>query len=248
MALLWEQYKDETYYHVSRAGNSIRLYRNKVLHSQWNPYNPVKGHIWELFLLSSLSKCDEIKRVLVLGAGGGAVINLVHYLFKHAKVDAIDLDNQHLYVAKKYFKIDSARCTLVQDDATKWVSRQKSNQYDLIIEDLFAEQGGVPYRAVEASSKWIKTLLGLLRKQGSLVINFADHQEWKKTKDQLIDKNIHLNYHAAIAQHKSCDNRIIYLSKCNLTTSKIKKDLQYKTGEHFLKCWQAGVYTYRSLW
>lgn len=248
MAVLWKQSKNGTSYHVSRAGNSIRLYRNKVLHSQWNPCNPIKGHIWELFLLSSLPRRDQIKRVLVLGAGGGAVVNLVHHLFKYAKVDAIDLDHQHLYVAKKFFKIDLQRCRLVHEDATKWVSRQKSNQYDLIVEDLFAEQGGVPHRAVDASSAWVTTLLRLLRKQGSLVMNFADQQEWKKTKNQLIENNIHLMYRAAVAQYKACDNRILYFSEDDLSASIIKKQLQYEMGEHFLKCWQAGVFTYRSLW
>jgi predicted membrane-bound spermidine synthase len=248
MVVLWNQSKNGTNYYVSRAGNSIRLYRNKVLHSQWNPRNPIKGHIWELFLLSSLPSYDQIKHVLVLGAGGGAVVNLVHYLFKYAKVDAIDLDDQHLYVANTYFKIDPDRCRLIHDDAVKWVRRQQSNQYDLIVEDLFTEKEGVPHRAVEASPAWIKTLLGLLTKQGSLVMNFADQQEWNITKEQLTDKKIHLLYRAAIAQHKSCDNRIIYLAKHELSAGKIKNQLQNETAEHFLKCWRAGIFSYRSLW
>ncbi len=74
MALIWQKQNHATDYRVVRAGASIRLYRNGVLHSQWNPRQPVKGNLWELFLLSSLGNEGALKRALVLGLGGGAVV------------------------------------------------------------------------------------------------------------------------------------------------------------------------------
>lgn len=248
MAVLWSQQNEETHYRVTRAGNSLRLYRNRVLHSQWNPRDPIKGHIWELFLLSSFVCKEDIKRVLVLGAGGGAVINLVHHFFINAFVDAVDLDKQHLYVAKNYFKVDLKKCCLIGADAKVWINEHKIDKYDLIIEDLFAEKDGIPYRAVEADHVWIKKLLALLNKQGSLIMNFADQSEWKLSRDQLMAKNIHLTYSASISQNKNCDNRIVYFSKRNLSAGTVKKSLQNIISNRFLKYWQAGQFTYRSLW
>lgn len=248
MAVLWSKNDNGTNYRVTRAGNTVRLYRNGVLHSQWNPLNPIKGHIWELFLLSSLARNEQVRRVLVLGVGGGAVINLVHHFFGNAYVEAVDLDDQHLSVAKKHFKIDLKRCRLVLDDAKDWALRQASDQYDLVIDDLFAEKKGIPYRAVKADYAWIDSLLLLLQKTGTLVMNFADKNEWNKSKEKLINKPIHQKYHAGVIQHKNCDNNIIHLSREKLTAEMLRDKLNIDNGYSYLKCWQAGYFSYRSLW
>ena len=120
MAVIWEKNQGETNYKVTRAGSAIRLYRNNVLHSQWNPRKPISGKLWDLFLLSSFED-RKLSRVLVLGAGGGAIVNLIHHYFPKAHVDAIDLDKVHLYVAKKYFKVSNKYCNIVHMEAQRWL-------------------------------------------------------------------------------------------------------------------------------
>ena len=41
MAILWQQTIDGNHYEVRTAGGSVRLYRNGVNHSQWNPKRPL---------------------------------------------------------------------------------------------------------------------------------------------------------------------------------------------------------------
>ena len=185
MSFLWSKKVDQIQYRVTQAGHSLRLYRNGVLHSQWNPAHAVRGSLWDLFLLTSFNPRHDVRRVLVLGAGGGAVINLVHHFFPESQIDAIDSDSTHLYVAKKFFKVDVERCSLIQADASSWLEEKSGREYDLIIDDIFSEVNRVPFRSVSAESGWVKRLLRLLTKDGVLVMNFADQKEWRNCRESL---------------------------------------------------------------
>jgi len=105
MSIKWRYKNNEASYRVVEAGKSVRLYRNNVLHSQWNPNNPVSGKLWDLFLISALGLNMKVSDVLVLGAGGGSIINLIHHYFPQANIQAIDIDRIHLKVAKKILRL-----------------------------------------------------------------------------------------------------------------------------------------------
>lgn len=225
MAVIWEKKQNKTSYKVTKAGNAIRLYRNKVLHSQWNGKNPISGKLWDLFLLSSLGNERPIEKVLVLGAGGGAVIKLIHFLHPKCHVDAIDLDKTHLYVARKYFKVSKKYCQLIQADVKNWVKRNKNKNYDLIIDDVFFESNNIPYRAVNAQVDWIERLLKKLSKQGVLVINFADKKEWEKSRKELAHSELVSDYQFAISSHCACDNKVVHIANKSLSKKHLKTNL-----------------------
>ena len=245
MATLWRKTTSSDKYKVTRAGNTVRLYRNGVLHSQWNPIQPVAGHLWDLFLLSSLDK--KISRVLVLGAGGGTVVNLVHYFFPHAKIDAIELDSHHIYAARRFFKVNSSFCNLHQDDVIHWVKNAKQKRYDLIIDDVFFEGQGQPYRSVDAHAKWIRTLLSKLTTAGVLVINFADSNEWRASKKQLEQQKHFAGFNFASSRHRHCENRIIHISRQDLSIRTVRIRMQDRKFGAFEKNLKAGVYGYRAI-
>ncbi|WP_455217906.1 hypothetical protein, partial [Kaarinaea lacus] len=87
MAIVWHKKISGTCYEVRKAGNSIRLYTDGVFHSQYNPHRPVTGSVWDLLMLPAFfTNIDKISRVLVLGVGGGSVIQLLH---RYVKPDEI---------------------------------------------------------------------------------------------------------------------------------------------------------------
>jgi predicted membrane-bound spermidine synthase len=245
MATLWHKSTETDEYRVTRAGHAVRLYRNAVLHSQWNPSKPVSGLLWDLFLLSSLN--SDITRVLVLGAGGGAVINLVHYFFPHAKIDAVELDKYHIHAARKFFKVNTKFCRVHQDDVTHWVKNSKQQKFDLIIDDVFFEGQGDPYRSVDAHAKWIGSLLKKLTQQGVLVINFADDKEWRESKKQLEKQQYFKGYNFASSRHGRCENRIIHISRQDISLSELRRGLQDRKFKVFEKNLVAKVYRYRTI-
>lgn len=245
MALIWKKCVGDTSYQVTKAGNSIRLYRNGVLHSQWNPKNRLRGQLWELFLLSSFSDQHKIERALVLGVGGGAVINLIHYFFPAARVDAIDVDATHLYVAKKFFKVDGKRCHLIHADASRWLRGNNRGKYDLIIDDVFSEVNQVPHRSVSAEGQWIRKLLRQLSSEGVLVMNFADQQEWSLCRKNESVKQLLDSYEVGVVMHNACQNRIVHISRRALSTSVIKKELGSGIMKPLLRSWIKGEFMYR---
>ena len=245
MADIWN-YKDAyNSYRVVQAGNSIRLYRNNVLHSQWNAKNPMSGKLWDLFLISSLGLKDNLSHVLVLGAGGGAVINLIHYYYPDAYIHAIDLDNIHLDIAKKYFNINKRKCKLVHDDAEAWLRNYNGSKFDLIIDDVFNEINKVPYRSIDSKSSWIRVLLKNLTKNGILVFNFADRKERKSNfklwKPWLENKNI------AAASHYKCDNEVVHISNNKISRKDVVSMLKENNYNDYMKYMSNGTISYKTL-
>ena len=245
MTILWSKKTTTDEYKVTRAGHAIRLYRNGVLHSQWNPKKPVSGHLWDLFLLSSLGK--DVSRVLLLGAGGGAVVNLVHHFFPLAKIDAIELDKYHIHAARYFFRVNAKFCMLYQDDVSYWMKNNKQEKYDLIIDDVFFEAQGKPFRSVEAHTKWIQKLLIKLTSQGVLVINFADSNEWHLSKKQLEQEKYFADYNFASSRHSHCENQIIHISRIDLSLKMLREKIQDQKFKVFRRNLKAGVYIYRSI-
>ncbi|MEJ2140989.1 MAG: fused MFS/spermidine synthase [Gammaproteobacteria bacterium] len=181
MAILWKKQLDGTSYEVRSAGRTRRLYTDGVFHSQYNPVQPLAGGIWDLLLLPALfSAPGQVKRVLVLGVGGGTVIHQLQRYIAPEKIVGVELNPVHLHVARSFFFIDKSVAELHQADATKWLAEYRGPKFDLIIEDLFGEKNGEPVRAVFASVEWFALLNKNLARQGTLVMNFIGSNELRR--------------------------------------------------------------------
>lgn len=179
MALVWERHENGRHYQVRRHGASVRLYTDGIFHSQWNPDDPLKGSLWELLLLPAFFReRSEIRRVLVLGVGGGAVIRLLERFVGPEEITGVDLDPVHLEVARSHF--GTAAAELVCGDAAAFVAGAPGagrGVYDLIVDDLFSKVAGEAQRTVPADRDWCRQLLGLLSPRGLVVANFGSRRE-----------------------------------------------------------------------
>ncbi|OUV63806.1 MAG: hypothetical protein CBC79_00010 [Gammaproteobacteria bacterium TMED119] len=243
MAILWQHHSAEHHYKVTQAGRSVRLYRNGVLHSQWNPAAPLSGHLWELFLLTSMGAVSPPQQVCVLGVGGGTVINLIQYLFPQAKIDGVDFDALHLFAANEFFNIQN--CRLYHDDASRWLHNNSHKRYDLIIDDIFSELASVPVRARIIDHQWLHTTLAMLTSNGTLVMNLADHSEWTRTRRELSSSARFQTYQCALARHYRCDNRIITMARRDLSGSRIRHQLTAGGHSKMLAYLNKGIFHYR---
>ena len=106
MSVLWETDRNGTHYSVRAHGASVRLYSNRVFHSQWNPDRPFAGGVWDCLGLPVLYRpVARVRRVLLLGVGGGAVIRQLERLVPGASVTGIEIDPVHLDVARRWFGV-----------------------------------------------------------------------------------------------------------------------------------------------
>ena len=175
MAIVWQKNLDGCLYEVRSAGRSLRLYTDGVLHSQYNPAQPLTGHIWDLLMLPAFfHEPETIKRVLVLGVGGGASIQLVRQFVKPENILGVELNPVHIFVAKRFFKLRHDSIELVQADAVQWIKDYTGEKFDLIIDDLFAEENGEPVPAIEPNADWFNDLTRCLATDGLVVKNFLD--------------------------------------------------------------------------
>lgn len=182
MALLWQHHENGTDYEVRSAGQTRRLYTNGVFHSQYNPNRPVTGNIWDLLLLPAFFKPPgTVRRVLLLGVGGGAVIQLLRRYIQPGLITGVELNPVHLSVARRFFGVKGTDVELVQADAVQWLSAYKGPGFDLVIDDLFSDAGGQPQRAVAVDDQWLPQLEQVLSKAGVLTINFASGKELKRS-------------------------------------------------------------------
>jgi len=177
VAILWHKQDGDTRYEVRSAGNTRRLYTNGVFHSQYNAAKPVTGSVWDLLLLPAFFRPRQVRRVLVLGVGGGAVIRQLNHFLQPADIAGVELNPVHLEIAERFFEVEAPNVTLHQADAIWWVKQYRGKPFDLIIDDLFSDNEGDPQRAINADGRWFRRLLKLLAPDGTLVINFGSAEE-----------------------------------------------------------------------
>ena len=180
MAVLFHKQQGGHTYEVRSAGRTRRLYTDGVFHSQYNPVHGVTGSVWDLlFLPAMMLPPERLRRVLVLGVGGGAVIHMLNRFAAPESIMGIELNKIHLQVAKKFFDLRYPNLQLIQANAIEWLIDYDGEPFDLIIDDLYGEDDGEPSRAIAADSSWFDILLDKLSPQGMLVLNFVNRQEWR---------------------------------------------------------------------
>jgi len=181
MAVIWRKKVKGTRYEVRRAGRTRRLYTNGVFHSQFNPDHPVSGSLWDLLMLPAFFyPKQKIQRILVLGVGGGAVLQQFQHFLRPAHITGVELNPNHIYVARRFFYVRQQNTDLILADAVQWVTDYAGEKYDLIVDDLFGEQDGEPVRAVAADAPWFRKLSRLLHKDGVLITNFISGRQMKQ--------------------------------------------------------------------
>ncbi len=174
MAVLWTYNDGTNHYEVRSAGASIRLYRNGVNHSQWNRGRPLAGSVWDLLTLPALHRPPgELSDGLVLGFGAGAAGRQLLDLAGFSRLVGVELDPVHLSVADGFFDCTEG-CELVAADAVEWVEASPGEAYDYVVDDLYAEEEGVPERFAPLDAAWCEGLLRLLRPGGILVLNMIE--------------------------------------------------------------------------
>ncbi len=215
MAVIWQKRISDKLYEVRSAGRTRRLYTNGVLHSQFNPGDVITGSVWDLLMLPAFFyPPQEIRSVLVLGVGGGAVFHQLNAFVHPAKMVGVELDGQHIRVAKRFFDLKYKNLTLYEADAYEWIESYSGPPFDMIIDDLFCDGDGDGHRVIPLDKHWFKLLNKHLSKSGVLVVNFESPKEMRESayfKESSIKRLVCDAYHL---ETKYCENAVgVFLSK-----------------------------------
>ena len=227
MAIIWQQSIGNDRYEVRNAGASIRLYSNGVFHSQYNPEQKISNSIWDLLILPTFFyPVGHLKRILILGVGGGAAIKLLQSYASPEKIVGVELNPIHLKVARRFFKITTKQAELVCDDAVHWLKNYSGPEFDLIIDDLFGHQDGETLRAVKLDSAWLTLLNKNLSKQGLLVANTAELSDFKDS-GFMTNKRIRNSFKSIYKMtHPTCENRVYVFCKKEESFKALKQNIR----------------------
>lgn len=230
MAVLWSKKTEQTTYEVRSAGQTVRLYSNGVLHSQYNPTQVISGAIWDLLLLPGFCLNQPPKSVLVLGLGGGTLVHLIRHFFPEASITCVELDAEHIRIAKRWFKIPTKNVSLVHGDAYEYLQSNKE-RFDWIVDDVFQHVTGDPQRGFPIQRAY-ELYLRNISDNGILSLNLIGQQQRKQAKHLLLQSKFDLGLQFS---HPLYDNRILCLmADSGLEKAMIAKQIKNRMNQHKL--------------
>jgi spermidine synthase len=177
MAIVWSRRLSGVQYEVRSAGNSLRLYTDGVFHSQYNPHRLITGHVWDLLMLPAFFyPSNKIKRVLVMGVAGGAVLHQLRHFVGPDEIIGVELNKQHVSIGRRFFDLKKPPIKLIEADAVSWLEAYQGEAFDMIIDDMFAEKNGEPVPVKDASADWFACMHRHLTAEGLIVRNFINRK------------------------------------------------------------------------
>ena len=229
MAIVWSQNIEGNHYEVRSAGATLRLYRNGVNHSQWNPNRPLSGCIWDLIALPTLYRpAADTESVLVLGFGAGTVARQLRELVEPERIVGLDLDPVHLSIADGFFDCAEG-CEFMAADAVEWVNEMADDadeSYDVIIDDLYGEENGMPVRYAPMDPDWFQKMGQLLSDKGVLILNLVEPDRVKHLAP-MEDSTLAQRFpYVQVHRIEGYENRIVAMSAQVFDSGEFEQQLQ----------------------
>jgi len=127
------------------------------------------------YMFASYFFVPKPTKVLVVGLGGGAMVQFLRHYDPDVKVDSVEIDGKVVELADKFFQTRNDDHTrIITDDAFHYFETDK-NQYDVIYMDAFlkpsgkTDSTGLPLRMKTA--KFYKSLQSKLLPGGVVAVN-----------------------------------------------------------------------------
>ncbi len=113
--------------------------------------------MWKKAVNYADKKNHNVINCLILGVGGGTVVEIVKSKYPACQITGVEIDPQMIKAAEEYFGLKKFKnFKLVNADAYRWVSKNKL-KFDLIITDLFIN-------GLNPDFSWTKEFLTIVRK------------------------------------------------------------------------------------
>lgn len=126
--------------------------------------------LWRKPLSRVAKRVGRVKRVLVLGLGGGTVVGQIQQYWPQAKIVGVEQDRVMVELGRQYLNLELRGVKVHIADAEAWVKRCRS-RFEVIIVDLFV---GKKVAGVVFTRRWWRNLRRILSSQGVIVVNLLD--------------------------------------------------------------------------
>ncbi len=130
-------------------------------------------------MLGGLAFCDEPRRMLIVGLGGGTLPKFLHKYYPQSTIDAVDIDPDVVKVARKFFEFhEDAKLKAFISDGRKFIE-EHPGVYDIIFLDAFGTDR-IPYHL--ATREFLLAVKKALTPRGVVLGNV-----WKRSHNPLYD-------------------------------------------------------------
>ena len=133
-------------------------------------------------MLSGLALCDDPRRILIVGLGGGTIPKFLHKYYPQSLIDAVDIDPDVVKVAREFFEFhEDAHLRAFVEDGRKFIEN-RPGVYDIIFLDAFGTDR-IPYHL--ATREFLLAVKKALTPRGLVLGNI-----WKRSYNSLYDSMI----------------------------------------------------------
>ncbi len=128
------------------------------------------------FMMAGFLFHKSVSRILCVGLGGGSIPRFLAHYFKHCFVDVVEVRNEVIKVAEKFFLLPTNfRFRYFRDDGAAFVNRSGVTSYDMILVDAF-DHKGVAEEVTETS--FVEACFKLLNTNGLFCINLWSYPHY----------------------------------------------------------------------
>ena len=171
---------------VTEDENGLRILRFEQYGARQSVVKPgdpeYLGLPYAQAMFAGLALCEEPRRLLVVGLGGGTLPMFLRRHYPHAAIDAVDIDPQVVHVAKEFFGFrEDERMRAHVGDGRKFI--EKSRQpYDAIFLDAF---GAEEVPAHLTTQEFLRAVRRAVKPGGVVVGNI-----WARSSNPLYDSMV----------------------------------------------------------
>ena len=155
---------------LGRDGEHWELLVDGVAYSSFHPDRPWSGYVWDALAATVLFVPSDEPRVLLLGCGGGTVLQLIRRLRPEARLTAVELDPRVLKFARRRFGLEDWGAEVVEGDGVEYLARTR-RRFDLVIDDMYAPGPKGLVRPVSTEEEHLRRVAGRLSPGGVAVTN-----------------------------------------------------------------------------
>jgi spermidine synthase len=124
-----------------RRGETLELRVDGSFASLYRAETPLTGSVWDALATPLLALPPaRLRRVLILGLGGGSAARLARALAPRARIVGVEIDPQVVALARRWFGLGELALEVVQADAERYLARARE-RFDAVLEDVFVGPG-----------------------------------------------------------------------------------------------------------
>ena len=157
---------------LTRQGRELQI--GGTLASYYRRGHAMTGGVWDgLAAPLAVLAPHRVRRVLILGLGGGSAARALRALAPEATIVGVESDRRVIKAARRWLDLDALGLEIVHGDALAFLERDR-RRFDLVLEDVFLAAEGSAWKPEWLPEPGLSMAVARLSRGGVLVSNTID--------------------------------------------------------------------------